>query len=86
MKYQFIEQHKQDFPVVVMCRVVAVSESGYYAWRKRLCAGYLGYPFQKSQFRCYGARFLLDIILVFENGYPKVASIGADMFIRLWFA
>jgi putative transposase len=35
MKYQFIEQYKQEFPVVVMCNVLGVSESGYYTWRKR---------------------------------------------------
>ena len=35
MKYEFIEEHKHEFPIVVMCGVLEVSESGFYAWRKR---------------------------------------------------
>lgn len=35
MKHQFIEQHKDEFPIVVMCSVLGISESGLYAWRKR---------------------------------------------------
>ena len=35
MKYQFIAAHRTEFAVTVMCRVLAVSRSGYYAWLKR---------------------------------------------------
>ena len=30
-RYQFIQDHQQEYPVKTMCRVLAVSESGYYA-------------------------------------------------------
>jgi putative transposase len=35
MSYAFICEHVADFPVEVMCEVLGVSRSGYYAWASR---------------------------------------------------
>jgi transposase InsO family protein len=35
VKYQFIEAHRPEYPVIVMCRVLVVTRSGYYEWRKQ---------------------------------------------------
>jgi transposase InsO family protein len=35
MRYRFIQQHRKQFPISAMCRVMQVSPSGYYDWRAR---------------------------------------------------
>ena len=35
MKFRFVQEHRGTFRVGMMCRVLKVSRSGYYAWRKR---------------------------------------------------
>lgn len=35
MKYAWIENHRDQYPVRILCRVLGVSRSGYYHWRRR---------------------------------------------------
>ncbi len=35
MRYPWIQQHRDTFPVAAMCRVLEVSDSGYYEWQRR---------------------------------------------------
>jgi len=35
MRYQFIADHREEFPVRRMCKLLNVSSIGYYAWGKR---------------------------------------------------
>src|SRR5579859_6263145 len=35
MRFEFIAEHSQQYPVTLLCQTLDVSVSGYYTWRNR---------------------------------------------------
>ena len=35
MKYRFVAKVQRSYPVEVLCGMLGISRSGYYAWKKR---------------------------------------------------
>ena len=67
MKYAFVAEHCRDYPVTVMCCVLEVSVSGYYAWCKR----------EPSQHSREDAALAAKVEAAFENnrrvyGSPRI--------------
>lgn len=67
MRYQFIKQQQGAFSIAAVCRVLAVSESGYYAWCKRA----------KSRREQDNARLLEQVRSVYQDsdhtyGSPRI--------------
>lgn len=68
MKYAWIQQHRDSFCVQLMCQVLKVSKSAFYAWKNRI-------PGPRKQ---RSARIREDVAQVFEQfnqiyGSPKIA-------------
>ena len=54
MKFGFVDEHRNVWPVRVMCAALGLSVSGYYAWRSR----------PESQRACHNRALLEDIRLI----------------------
>lgn len=64
MRYRFIEKHRSAYAVERMCRVLGVTRSGYYAWRRRgmsrrdiydqVLLGHIRESYKQSR-GCYGS-------------------------------
>ena len=64
MKYVFMRDHRGAFPISSMCRILGVSNSGYYAWLKR----------PESPRRQENRRLLMAIKVVHEKSRKTYGS------------
>jgi transposase InsO family protein len=67
VKYAFIRDHEYEFRVVTMCRVLEVSTSGYYDWRRRV-------PSQRALRRMVLDDLIRDVFFALKQrcGSPRV--------------
>ncbi len=64
MKFACIARHRREHPVRLMCRVLAVSASGFYAWRKR----------SPSAHAIADERLMLQVRVVFHRNHRRYGS------------
>ena len=64
MKFAFILAKAVAFPVVLMCRVLGVSKSGFYAWRDR----------PESARSREDARLAVDIAAIYKRSRGRYGS------------
>jgi putative transposase len=73
VRFQFVETHRDEFEVQIMCGVLDVSRSGYYAWRTR----------PASQREMADVEYIKEIKQVFDDsrqtyGYESIWRILRD--------
>lgn len=64
MKYAFILQHSTEFPIRLMCRLLEVSSSRYYEWKKQ----------KPSQMAQANTQLAAEIQLIFEKEKARAGS------------
>jgi putative transposase len=64
VKFQFIAEHKHEYPITVLCQTLEVSESGYYGWKNR----------KASQHCREDARLAAEIQQIFLDGHSLYGS------------
>ena len=64
MKYQFIQEHRQQFSLPLLCRMLQVTCSGYYAWRQR----------PRSQRRQRDEQLMIHIRAIYDRSQGRYGS------------
>ena len=66
MRYDRIDHLRPEYSVGMLCRLLQVSEAGYYAWRRRL-------PSPRTQ---ENARLSIEIKLAHDRRSRRIYSTG----------
>ncbi len=67
MKYRFVKAHRDKFPVSLICRMLDISRSGYYAWMNR----------PECRHACEDKQLMVEITRIYLNnrkiyGSPRI--------------